>query len=113
MEVAGGNGGGAPVPLTATSVGELVALVAIVTVAPEEIVPKGVKITSNEALDEGPKTRGEVGRFASVKKLPERLIELTVRGLWPALVIVTVCFEDVVIGTVPKETGFGVTATAA
>jgi hypothetical protein len=110
MDVAGGNGSGTPFPVTVTSVGELVALLMIVTVALEEIVPRGAKITSNEAVAEGAKTRGKVGRFASVKKLPAIAMELTVREVWPVLVIVMVCLDDVVIGTLPKATGLGAMA---
>ena len=112
MDVAGGNGSGTPFPVTATIVGELAASLVIVTLPLEEIVPKGAKVTSNEAVAEGAKTRGKVGRFAIVKKLPAIPIDLTVRGVWPALVIVTVCLDDVVIGTVPKDIGFGATAIA-
>ncbi len=110
MDVAGGKSGGTPFPVTVRSVGELAALLVIVTVPLEEIVPSGAKITSNEAVAVGARTRGNDGRFPSVKKLPVIPMELTVSDFWPVLVIVMVCFEDVVIGRSPKLTMPGLTA---
>jgi len=57
-DVAGGNGGGVPFPAIVTNVGEVNALLVMVMVPLEEIVPKGAKMTSNEAVAEGARTRG-------------------------------------------------------
>src|SRR5262249_449459 len=81
----------------------------IVTVAPDDIVPSGAKITLNEAVAEGCKTSGSAGRFPNVKNAPEILMELTVRGTVPELVSDTFCVDDVVTGTTPKTIGLGAT----
>ena len=66
-------------------------------------------MTTNEAVPVGARTTGRDGKLPKVKNAPAILMELTVRGFRPLLVIVMVFLEDVVIGTPPKATGVGVT----
>src|SRR5262249_32613430 len=109
MAMAGGRGRGIPFPVTWRIVGELAALLVIVRVAFEEIVPRGAKITSNERVPDGAKSNGKGGRVPGVKNEPVSAMELIVTELCPVLVMMTVFFDDVVIGTSPKATGFGAT----
>ena len=88
---------------------ETTALLMIVMVAVEDMVATGVNVALNEAVAEGDSTSGSTGKFVNVKKEPAIVMEVTVNGLVPELEMVTVCVEDCVIGTLPKETGFGVT----
>src|ERR1019366_5256773 len=81
----------------------------MLTVALDDIVPRGAKVTVNEAVPEGATTSGRDGRFPSAKNAPVIPMELTVRGVVPVLVMVKVCLDEVVIGTLPKVQVLGVT----
>src|SRR4051812_6045067 len=72
---AGGSGGGAPVPDRETDVGEVAALLLMVTVALEEMVPRGAKVTAKEVVPLGARTSGREGRLPRVKKDPAMLME--------------------------------------
>jgi hypothetical protein len=87
----------------------MVALLDMVTVALDAIVPRGAKVTLNEAVPVGATTSGRDGRFPRAKNAPAILMELIVRGLVPVLVMVKVCLDEVVIGTLPKVQVLGVT----
>src|ERR1019366_9068467 len=94
---AGGSGGGVPAPEREIKVGEVAALLVTVTVAVEEIVPRGAYVTRKE-VPEGGTTSGRDGKFPSVKKAPAMLMEFTVREPAPVGVMVKAFWDEVVTG---------------
>src|SRR6266702_241644 len=100
-----------PLPVARVTVGEVAALLVIVIVALEETMLSGLKMTSNEAVPEGARTIGRVGKFPSLKFAPAIVMEFTASEPWPAFVMVAVILDDVRIATLPKATGLGATAT--
>ena len=107
MLFGGGSGGAVPLPDRRTEMEDSPVSVAIETVPAAGAVALGEKTILKDVNPDGGMVTGRPGKFAKAKKLPLKLMAVTVMGLFPVFLKLMERVEEVKMGTSPKDTGFG------